>query len=63
MEQALDSLAKDATVVVIAHRLHTVESADIIVVMDGGRIVDTGKHEELRHRQPVYGRLVSTYRR
>ncbi|MUL83104.1 MULTISPECIES: ABC transporter ATP-binding protein/permease [unclassified Mycolicibacterium] len=47
VQQALNRLTKDRTVLVIAHRLHTITHADQIVVVDGGRIAETGTHEEL----------------
>jgi len=57
VQRALDSLAKNRTTIVIAHRLATVQSADRILVMDGGRIVDTGTHRELSQRSGLYARL------
>lgn len=54
VQQAIDNIIKDTTAVVIAHRLSTVIHADNIVVMDGGRIVDQGVHEELYQRCKEY---------
>jgi ATP-binding cassette, subfamily B, bacterial len=51
--------AQRCTRIVIAHRLSTVRSADVIVVMDSGRIVESGSHEDLLSRQGAYARLVA----
>ncbi len=56
---ALSELMSDRTTVVIAHRLSTVRSADLIVVMDEGRVVETGSHQELLARGGLYAKLVS----
>ena len=48
---------RDRTTLVIAHRLSTVIRADRIVVLDEGRIVDTGSHADLLERNDVYRRL------
>ena len=48
---------KDRTTLVIAHRLSTVEKADRILVMDGGRLVETGTHQELLARDGQYAVL------
>ena len=47
MQDALIHLLKDRTSFVIAHRLSTVRRADAIIVVDGGRVVEIGRHEEL----------------
>jgi subfamily B ATP-binding cassette protein MsbA len=60
VQDALERLMHDRTTLVIAHRLSTVIRADRIVVLDEGRIVDTGRHRELLERDEVYRRL---YRR
>lgn len=57
IQSALDGLSAGKTVVAIAHRLSTVLTADRIVVMSGGRIVDTGTHRELLDSSPVYRNL------
>jgi subfamily B ATP-binding cassette protein MsbA len=57
VQRALQNLMEHRTVIVIAHRLSTVRRADKIVVLDRGRVVETGKHEELVSRGGVYQRL------
>src|SRR4029077_15291248 len=51
---ALELLEADRTTIVIAHRLSTVRDADLIVVLDGGRIVDSGTHEALLAKGGLY---------
>lgn len=58
VQDALDDLMKDRTSIVIAHRLSTIRNADKIIVLDKGRIVESGKHEELlRIENGVYKSL------
>ena len=57
VQKAIDNLMEDRTVLVIAHRLTTVENADSIVVMKDGNIVDTGSHKDLLEKDGVYTRL------
>jgi ATP-binding cassette subfamily B protein len=59
VQQALERLMRDRTTLVIAHRLATVRAADRIVVMDGGRIVEQGRHGELAAAGGLYARLAS----
>ncbi len=57
VQTALDELMKNRTTLCIAHRLSTILHADLIVVLDQGRIVETGKHDELVARGSVYQKL------
>jgi subfamily B ATP-binding cassette protein MsbA len=57
VQQAIDRLMEDRTVLVIAHRLATVRHADEIVVLDDGRVVQRGTHEELFRAGGLYRRL------
>lgn len=57
VQQALDNLMRNRTSLIIAHRLSTILESDRIVVMEAGRIVDSGRHEELLERCELYTRL------
>ncbi|MCL7051265.1 hypothetical protein MKW94_022691, partial [Papaver nudicaule] len=55
---AMESLMKGRTVLVIAHRLSTVKSADTVAVISDGQIVESGTHEELLDKDGIYTALV-----
>jgi subfamily B ATP-binding cassette protein MsbA len=57
VQRALANLMEDRTVIVIAHRLSTIRRADKIVVLDAGRVRETGTHEELLNLGGIYQRL------
>lgn len=57
VQQAMPGLMAGRTTLVIAHRLATVQHADRILVMDQGRLLDAGRHDELVHRNDLYARL------
>ncbi len=59
VRHALDVLKADRTTIVIAHRLSTVRDADLIVVLDEGRVAESGTHASLLSRGGLYARLVS----
>ncbi|MDE6748186.1 MAG: ATP-binding cassette domain-containing protein, partial [Lachnospiraceae bacterium] len=61
VQKALDRLAKGRTTLVVAHRLSTIKNADHIVVIEHGRVAESGTHEELMERGRVYPKLYSMY--
>ncbi|MFP3123380.1 ABC transporter ATP-binding protein/permease [Ectobacillus funiculus] len=60
VKEALDRLMINRTTLVIAHRLSTIQNADLIIVMDEGKIVQTGRHEELMTQDGLYRNLYHT---
>ena len=58
IQEAISGLIKGKTVLVIAHRMRTVENADQIIVLDGGIVAESGTHDELMQKKGLYARLV-----
>ncbi len=61
IQQALDLILRDSTSILIAHRLSTVKSADRIIVLDQGKIIEEGTHESLLGDNGYYAELYNTY--
>lgn len=54
LQKGLETAARDTTIIAITHRLRTVQKADVILVIEGGQIVDSGRHAELMERRESY---------
>lgn len=60
IKKAIDGLVKDHTIIIVAHRLSTIQDADIIHVVDKGKIVASGTHDELMKKSKIYKNLYKT---
>lgn len=58
--KAIEALTKEKTIIMIAHRLKTVRNADNILVVEQGRIVEQGRHEQLMQKDGIYKRFIET---
>ena len=58
IQETITHLVKGKTVLIIAHRMRTVENADKIVVLSGGVVAENGTHEELMQKNGLYRKLV-----
>ncbi len=58
LQKAVEELTRNKTIIMIAHRLKTVRNADQILVVDNGRIVQQGRHEELVGQEGIYASFV-----
>jgi ATP-binding cassette, subfamily B, bacterial MsbA len=61
IQRGLESLLKDRTTIIIAHRISTIRKADKIIVLDGGSIVEEGNHDELMGKGGIYTSLYESY--
>jgi ABC-type multidrug transport system fused ATPase/permease subunit len=62
LNRALERLTKNKTVLMIAHRLSTIEQADRIIVLDGGRLAESGTRQELLAHDGIYASMIRTKR-
>ena len=62
MRKALDALGEGRTVIIVAHRLASIEHVERIVVLSEGRIVEDGTHQELLAREGHYYQLYTVYK-
>lgn len=60
IKKTIDNLVNDHTIVIVAHRLSTIMDADIIHVVDGGKVIATGTHKELLNSCKIYRNLYET---
>jgi ATP-binding cassette subfamily B protein len=60
MRDAIDAVARNRTMIVIAHRLSTVVDSDQIIVLENGKVVGSGTHAQLLESTPLYHQLASS---
>lgn len=58
VQKAIENLGEDKTIIIIAHRLQTIRNVDLIVVMENGEIIESGRHEDLISSKGIYSRFV-----
>ena len=58
IQNSINKLIENKTVIIVSHRMKSIEKADKIVVMDDGKVVSAGKHEELIKNSKLYGDMV-----
>ena len=58
---AIENLMRERTTIVIAHRLSTIKQADLIIVLENGKIVEHGNHESLLHNGELYSQLYNDF--
>ena len=63
IQQAMSELCRNKTVLVIAHRLNTIRGADCILVLEKGRIVEQGSHDELMAKNGAYRHMIELQER
>lgn len=59
VQDALNNLMKNRTSLIIAHRLSTIQNADSIIVLENGKIVQQGNHQELMNQEGLYKKLIN----
>ncbi|WP_042121727.1 ABC transporter ATP-binding protein/permease [Paenibacillus senegalensis] len=63
LQRSIAQLARKATMITVAHRLHTIRHADVILFLENGVLLESGSHEELLRRLPQYAEMVDVQRR